>query len=137
MKTKLLLAVTVAFAFTGFARAEDKPSPAAAEVDYKQLGFDNNLITWEGKPFSGVAIKKDKQGRKRGRFLYEGGLLHGLVEEWYTNGAKSVECTFVKNDRHGTNTYWNPDGTLLKRQVWKDGKLVESTDKHDLEAPAP
>lgn len=105
-----------------------------AEVDYKKLGYDNELYTFDGKPYTGAAIKKDKQGRTRGRYNYTAGQLDGIVEEWTTNGVKSVETPFVKGRRHGTNTYWNTDGSLLKRQVWKDGQLVDSTDKHDLEA---
>lgn len=130
--------VAVLAAAVFFARAEEKSAAAGPDaVDYKKLGFENNLITLDGKPYSGVAIKTDKQGRKRGRFVYENGLLNGRIEEWYTNGVQSVDSTFVMNHRDGTNTYWNTDGSLLKRQIWKNGKLVDSTEKHDLEAPAP
>ena len=137
MKTQfrrfIVILITISSASFFFVRADEKTDGA---VDYKALGFANNLITFEGKPFTGVAIKKDKQGRKRGCFVYDSGLLNGLIEEWYTNGTKSVECTFVKNERDGTNTYWNLDGSLLKRQIWKSGKLIDSTEKHDIESPA-
>lgn len=108
---------------------------ALAEVDYKKLGYENELYTYEGKPYTGTAIKKDKQGRVRGKYTYANGLLNGTVEEWYTNGVRSVETPFVQNQRHGTNSYWNLDGSLLKRQTWREGKLIDSTDKHDLEQP--
>lgn len=134
MKTLLvrLLAACLALGSAAALRAEDPPAPTA-EADYKLLGFENGLITQDGKPFTGVAIKKDKKGNKRGRFIYENGKLNGLVQEWYADGTRSVECTFVNDQRHGTNTYWNTDGTLMKRQIWKDGRLVDSTDKVDLE----
>ncbi len=122
----------------GLARAEEKFGGAKpAEVDYKQLGYDNELFTLDGKPYSGVAIKKDKQGRKRGRYEYASGKLTGIAEEWFTNGVKCVETSFANGVRNGTNTYWGADGSLLKRQVWRDGKLIDSTEKHDLEQPAP
>lgn len=132
MKTKTLLAALL-LAIPLCLHAET-PAP---EADYKKLGFANDRITNEGQPYTGVAIKKDKQGNKRARYIYKEGLLHGLVEEWYADGKKSTECTFTENQRNGTNTYWNTDGTLMKRQVWKSGKLVDSTDQKDLEAPAP
>jgi antitoxin component YwqK of YwqJK toxin-antitoxin module len=131
MKTKTLLAVLL-LVIPSFLRADD-----AGAADYKKLGFADGKITNEGKPYTGVAIKRDKQGNKRARYVYKDGLLEGVIEEWYADGVKSVECTFMNNQRHGTNTYWKTDGSLLKRQVWKAGKLVESTDPHDLETPAP
>ena len=116
-----------------FARAAEKP----AEVDFKLLGYENELFTLDGKPFTGAAVKKDKQGRVRGHYDYAAGKLSGTIEEWYTNGVKSAQTSFADGRRDGTNTYWNLDGSLLKRQVWRDGKLTDSTEKHDLETPAP
>lgn len=132
---KFVLVVVVALCGLVCARGED--APKAADVDFKVLGFENNLFTFEGKPFSGVAIKKDKQGRLRGRYEYAEGRFDGLTQEWYTNGVKSAQTRFVRGMRHGTNEYFNTDGSLLKRQLWREDKLVESTDKHDMEPAAP
>ena len=118
-------------------RAVDAPVEPAGAVDYKKLGYENEKFTYEGRLFSGVAVRKDKQGRVRAQYAYKDGVNHGVCEEWYTNGVKSVQTPFANGQRHGTNIYWNTDGSLLKRQLWRDGKLVESTDPHDLEKPAP
>lgn len=131
MKTRLLLAAFL-LACPLYLRADD-----AGAADYKKLGYADGKITSEGKPYTGTAIRRDKQGNKRARYSYKEGLLHGLVEEWYADGKKSTECTFVENQRHGTNTYWNADGSLMKRQIWENGQLKDSTDKKDLAPPAP
>ena len=137
MKTRILLCAFFAAAVF-FARADEKPDAAQpAAVDYKTLGFENGLFTLEGRPYTGAAVRKDRQGRKRGHYEYAAGKLTGTTEEWYTNGVKSVQTSFADGVRDGTNTYWNLDGSLLKRQVWRAGKLISSTEKHDMEQPAP
>lgn len=135
MHFKRVLFVAVA-ALALMVRAGNEPYERPGDVDYKKLGYENEKFTSEGKLFTGAAVRKDKQGRIRAHYEYKDGVLHGLTEEWYTNGVKSVETPFTAGQRHGTNQYWNTDGSLLKRQIWRDGKLVESTDPHDLEKPA-
>lgn len=132
--TRLLIAAVSALALA--VCAADAPVEKPGAVDYKKLGYENEKFTHEGKLFTGVAVRKDKQGRIRAQYEYRDGVHDGLVEEWYTNGVRSVQTPFVAGQRHGTNIYWNVDGSLLKRQVWREGKLVESTDPHDLEKPA-
>ena len=113
------------------------PALAGGEVDFKQVDMQDDLYLVEGKPFTGTTVRRHrKSGAVLARFPCREGRLHGLVEEWYTNGVQSVSTAFAAGRRDGPSTYWNPDGTVLKRQLWAGGQLKDSTHKEDLE-PAP
>lgn len=104
-----------------------------APVDYRRLGYVDEKFTWEGALFTGEAVQTNRAGRLIARRHFRDGRLHGRTEEYHTNGVRSVCADFVDGSRHGTNIYWNPDGSLLKSQRWEQGRLVESTHKEDLE----
>ena len=44
-------------------------------------------------------------------------LLHGKVTDYYENGKKQHEATYVNGRKSGTETFWNEDGS--KRWIWK------------------
>lgn len=105
---------------------------AVATADYRQLGYEKDLFTWNGQPFSGLAIQTNRSGRVVARRSFKDGRYDGQTEEYHTNGTLIVRTTFAAGERHGTNTYWNADGSLLKQQRWEHGRLVESTHPEDL-----
>ncbi|GEM_PF-1420912 len=109
------------------------PPVVTGAVDYAKLDWKNDLFTLEGKPFTGTAEQRHRDGKLKARYRYLDGTIHGLVEEWYANGQKSTETNFEKNQRHGQNTYWDPAGAVIKKQRWDRDKLVESSDPHEIE----
>jgi len=125
------------------AAGADAPAPTNAPppnlvtnaVEYARLEWRGERYCLAGRPFTGVAEQRDKAGRLKARYSYLEGELHGRIEEWHPNGQPSTETWFERNQRHGTNTYWDADGRLLKRQGWDRDRLVWSTDPHDLEPP--
>lgn len=102
-------------------------------VDYAKLDWKNELFVLDGKPFTGTAEQKYRDGKLKARYPYVEGRIHGLVEEWYANGQKSTETNFEKNQRHGSNTYWDQAGKVIKKQRWDRDKLIESSDPHEVE----
>lgn len=107
------------------------PAPLELEVAYADLGYDSKTgaLTHEGNAFTGIAIETHPNGGKAKAYEVREGVFDGVVREWYEDGTPQTETHFKAGRRHGSNTYWNPDGSLLKEQLWEDGTLVEET-KH-------
>lgn len=109
------------------------PPVVTGAVDYAKLDWKDERFALDGKPFTGTAEQRHRDGRLKARYRYLDGMIHGLVEEWYANGLKSAETNFEKNQRHGSNTYWDEAGKVIKKQRWDRDKLVESSDPHEAE----
>ncbi len=114
------------------------PAPnARAPVDYRKLTWSDGHFLLDGRPFTGVAELRDRDGRLKARYPMRDGELHGLVEEWHPNGRRSAATWFERNRRNGTNEYWDADGRLLKRQVWQNDELVDSSDPAEVHSSPP
>ncbi len=94
------------------------------EVNYKDLGWENEKFTMAGKPFTGIASEKHKNGQPKNRWEIKDGVPHGVVREWHENGQLMVETHYENNKRHGLNRYWAADGQLFKEQVYEHGVSV-------------
>lgn len=111
--------------------ASPLPSPAAdpvREVTYKELKWQDDVYFLEGKPYTGTARDKHKNGQLKGEYPFKEGRLHGVVKEWWDNGVLSTETNFDKGQRHGLNRYWTKKGNLMKEQVYDHDKSV--SEKH-------
>ena len=122
MKTFLFAAVLTASTLLG----AEPPKPA--EVTYKELKWQDDVYFLNGKPFSGLARDKHKDGKPKGEYPFTEGRLHGVVREWWENGQLSTETHFEKGQRHGLNRYWSKSGELMKEQVYERDKSV--SEKH-------
>lgn len=52
-----------------------------------------------------------------------GALLHGVMEAFYENKQLSQKGEFNKGLKTGEWLYWRIDGTLIRTEEWKNGKL--------------
>lgn len=104
------------------------PAPAAREVTYKELKWQDDVYFLEGKPYNGIARDKHKNGQVKGEYTFKEGRLHGVVKEWWDNGQLSTETHFENGKRHGLNRYWSKKGNLMKEQVYDHDKSV--SEKH-------
>ncbi len=55
------------------------------------------------------------------------------LEEYYPNGIKAYQATFIYNDYHGEAISWYDSGQLMHTAVYKKGKLngaCTSWDEH-------
>jgi hypothetical protein len=50
-----------------------------------------------------------------------GELLDGLQQARFPDGSPNWECTFAAGRKKGTETFWNPDGTVRWRKLHADG----------------
>ena len=95
------------------------------EVQIASLKENGGRWTFDGKPFSGVAIKHSDDGKVLlRRWEIKEGKLHGLVEEWWDNGKKMTETNFVNGKRHGENRYWYMSGDPQKLQIYEHGVSI-------------
>jgi hypothetical protein len=49
---------------------------------------------------------------------------HGPFTEWYVNGHKSNEGTYVHGKQEGVWTYWDESGRKTEEREYKDGEIV-------------
>ena len=103
-------------------------APNAVEVTYKQLKWVDDVYFLDGKPYTGLARDKHKDGKAKGEYPFKEGRLHGVVREWWENGQLSTETNFENGQRHGLNRYWSKTGHLMKEQVYDRDKSV--SEKH-------
>jgi hypothetical protein len=53
--------------------------------------------------------------------------LNGLYIEFYLpSNMPKVKGSYQENDKSGEWFYWNEKGTLIKKEIWRKGKLVKS-----------
>ena len=50
---------------------------------------------------------------------------HGKFKEFYPDGKLKTHGKFKNNKKHGTWHHYNDNENLLKKEKWKDGKLVK------------
>ncbi len=55
---------------------------------------------------------------------YKDGKLDGPSYFHYDTGELWIEASFYDGLEHGTSKYFNKDGSLIKKEVWENGKHV-------------
>ncbi len=120
---RLTLALLLFALFSAAAPAAEPP-----EVSYSQLEWKDDVFFLNGKPYTGVARDKHKDGKPKAEYPFKDGRLHGVVKEWWENGQLSTETHFDGGQRHGLNRYWAKSGELMKEQMYEHDKSV--SEKH-------
>ncbi len=62
-----------------------------------------------------------------------GQLLHGNFESFYDNKQMSKKGKFHKGLKTGEWLYWRMDGTLIRTERWKNGRLAELRTTYDVD----
>jgi len=78
---------------------------SGGHVHLDQLEERDNLVYFEEKLFTGIAVSK------------------------YLNGQKEMEATFKDGRRHGLSTSWHKNGQKWSEVPHKDGKPIFSSEK--------
>ncbi len=100
--------------------------PVVEEVAYKDLGYDDGLITKDGKPFTGRAVRHYPDGKLWSRYSYKEGLYDGIIEEWYENGERSALKHFKDGKQHGITHYWDEKtGEMTKMVLYENDEEIE------------
>ncbi len=88
------------------------------ELDYiKGKYFQKNTIP----PFTGKAIDKHYNGKKKLEINLKDGQLNGVSREWAFNGKKIFEATYEKNVPVGTETRWYDNGNKKQEVHFVNG----------------
>lgn len=128
MKTIVLLNFLLIFSFNSFSQKELK--------DYSL----SRSLKQDGQQFNFKILDDDKRGvwiYRKDRFYFwckaqhvlstqggaSGQLIHGNFEGFYENKQLSQQGYFKKGLKHEEWLYWRTDGTLIKSESWKKGKL--------------
>jgi hypothetical protein len=113
--------------------------PHVQRVDYADLQYlSNGSFLYKGPndtealPFTGIAEEKHKNGKFSKQYEIENGFFHGETREYYETGKPHTLTTFVNGKRHGPNVYYNPDGTVMKRQKYEQDVVVFSSDESEM-----
>ncbi len=106
------------------APAPEAPPATSPEISIKQLKWKSELWYLNGQLFTGVAVDAHPGGKPRIRWPMRDGRFHGVIEEWYPNGQRSTETHYAHGLHEGANTYWNEDGTLQVKKIWKQDTLL-------------
>ena len=99
----------------------ESPEVAKVVVDWEQIEERDDLGYFEGKPFTGVAVRKFPDGQKKMEVTYKDGEWHGLATYWYENGQKGSEATYKDGVVHGLMTLWHENGQKQSERTFKDG----------------
>ena len=75
-------------------------------VSSKDLDWNEEIVLFEGKPFSGVRIDYHENGSKKSEGHIRDGELNGLSTEWYPNGQKNWEVHMKNGKEAGLFTIW-------------------------------
>jgi hypothetical protein len=94
-------------------------------VQYDDLEVgDDQLMFWEGRPFSGFAVENYPDGNLQSETSFVNGLQEGVSRVWHPNGQLAEEALSWKGVRHGRSAAWTADGKPLNEEVYELGALV-------------
>jgi antitoxin component YwqK of YwqJK toxin-antitoxin module len=82
------------------------------------------LITWQGKPFTGIAYEKTDDGQIISERTYIEGLEDGPERTWYLDGQLESESGNKWNRAHGYYKEWYESGQLKAEGLMELGSLI-------------
>lgn len=83
-----------------------------SRVDCEEMGWDCDMRTLDGKPFTGVGFENCPNGVLGFEATFVNGFREGLVRYWYPNGNMETEFYAVRGQAVGTVLNWHSNGIL-------------------------
>lgn len=65
-------------------------------------------------------------GNKKNEFTFVGMHWEGAYTVWYGNGQKESEGYYIKTKKNGEWKYWTEKGELILLENYKDGEIIET-----------
>ena len=81
-------------------------------VNADLLEFDDYVVYYEGKPFSGVAVEKRPNGELWSEVTYRFGVEDGPAKEWFENGKLRSVSNAKLGVTDGLSQEWFDNGVL-------------------------
>jgi antitoxin component YwqK of YwqJK toxin-antitoxin module len=79
-------------------------------ADNEAFGWQQDVLLYNGKPYSGFTIEKYISGKLASRNGYINGKLEGKQEKWFENGLKQELRFYSQNHKIGKHEGWYPNG---------------------------
>ena len=89
-----------------------------------QLEEREDISYFEGSPYTGVAVKKNRRGGNWQEFTYKDGKKDGLWTRWHPNGRLRSKRIYKDGKLDGLVTVWLENGQKSSEVTWKDGKKI-------------
>jgi len=91
-------------------------------VDFDDLDLgDEQLMVWNGKPFTGIAVEFFPDGTLQSEVPHVDGVRHGLVRTWYPSGRLMEEKNLWQGGLHGYKRSWDEQGRLISEGIGELG----------------
>lgn len=91
--------------------------PVRVPHDQLELG-DEQLVIWNGKPFTGIAVEGDSE------VSHVAGLIEGVTLRRYKGGGLAETSIFWQGARHGLTTQFDRDGRRRTDELYEFGILA-------------
>ncbi len=79
-------------------------------ADNKGFGWQQDILFFKGKPYSGYVLEKYPNGKKASQNAYFKGKLEGVQQKWFENGAKMEVRHYAENRKISTHEGWYENG---------------------------
>jgi antitoxin component YwqK of YwqJK toxin-antitoxin module len=79
-------------------------------ADNKDFGWQQDILFFRGKPYSGYVLEKYSNGQKAAKNAYFNGKLEGVQQKWFENGAVMEVRHYAENRKIGTHEGWYANG---------------------------
>lgn len=86
-------------------------------INDEELYFDEEIMHYNGVPFTGVSLEYYKCGALHFETLYKNGLQDGLSTEYFENGAKKEEIYWSINTPFRYSREWYKNGKQKSLKV--------------------
>ncbi|MBN1210902.1 MAG: hypothetical protein JXB05_39000 [Myxococcaceae bacterium] len=91
-------------------------------VHFDELDIgDEQLMVWNGQPFTGVAVEFFPDGRLQSEVYHLNGLEHGPSRAWYPSGQLREEKNLWYGGLHGYKRIWDEQGRLISERIGELG----------------
>ena len=91
-------------------------------VDFEELDLDDEqLIVWNGRPFTGIAVEFFPDGTLCSEVPHLEGVRHGLIRAWYPSGQLRKEANLWQGGLHGYKREWDEQGHLVSDELGELG----------------
>ena len=118
----LILLVLLAMAIVRVGR-HGEPDVAEHTVDQVTRRDGKLCDKTDGQPVTGWLVERTVDASLKSKSWLSNGILNGISEGWYTNGAMQVREYFIGGVANGPVTRWNEDGSKRSEGTAHDGKL--------------
>jgi antitoxin component YwqK of YwqJK toxin-antitoxin module len=111
---KFLKIAFLLLAFTSCQKKSEEQPVAIPKTellaDNKGFGWQQDVLFFEGKPYSGYVLEKYPSGQKVAQNAYFKGKLEGIQQKWFENGAKMEVRHYAENRKVGMHEGWYANG---------------------------